>query len=73
MITTVLLDVDNTLLDFNRCAAWAMKKAMTEWGLPCHEQLYHHFQIVNQQLWHEIEEGEKPIVSSRYSIVIAAA
>lgn len=57
MITTVLLDVDNTLLDFNRCAAWSMKKAMTEWGLPCYEQLYATFQTINQKLWHEIEEG----------------
>ena len=27
MITTILIDIDDTLLDFNLCAKWAMEES----------------------------------------------
>ncbi len=57
MITTVLLDVDNTLLDFNRCAAGAMKSAFAEWDLAYEDRVLPAFHEINDQLWEQIEQG----------------
>lgn len=32
-IKAVFIDIDNTLLDFNKCALWSMQKAFNDYGL----------------------------------------
>lgn len=56
-VKAVLLDVDNTLLDFNLCAKAAMQAGMAAWGLAFDDSMFPVFQRINNQLWHEIEKG----------------
>ena len=58
MITTILLDVDNTLLDFNECARATIKEAFKSWGLNYNEKVFPIFKEVNDILWRQIETGE---------------
>lgn len=57
MISTVLLDVDNTLLDFNACALASMQDAFCAFDLPfSKEVVFPTFLRINDQLWAQIEE-----------------
>ncbi len=53
----VLLDVDNTLLDFNMCAAEALKDALSEWDIPFTEEMFPVFLSCNKYLWEQIEKS----------------
>ncbi len=55
MINTVLIDIDNTLLDFHACAERAIEKAMSDHGLNADEHLYQVFYRVTAELWRQIE------------------
>ncbi len=57
MIKVVLLDVDNTLMDFRECAHQAMHFAAEEWGLTLPANITQVFHRINDGLWHRIEEG----------------
>ena len=57
-VKAVLLDIDNTLLDFNECSRIAMKKAFESHGLAFREEVYPTFLTVNEGLWKAIERGE---------------
>lgn len=57
MITTILMDVDNTLLDFNVCAQQSIEGACNEAGITYTDDMYHAFMDVNQMLWNRIEKG----------------
>lgn len=58
MITTVLIDVDNTLLDFNECAKATIKKQFEKWNFEYTEETFPVFKEVNDMLWQKIETGE---------------
>ena len=58
MIKVVFVDIDNTLLDFDKCAKVAMKYCMDQFGVIYEEKLYETFLEVNDSLWLEIERGE---------------
>ena len=58
MIKVVFVDIDNTLLDFDKCAKVAMKYCMDQFGVMYEEKLYETFLEVNDSLWLEIERGE---------------
>ena len=34
MIHTILIDIDNTLLDFDRCAEASIRRGLSELGIP---------------------------------------
>lgn len=55
MIKVVLIDVDNTLLDFNECARQSMKKSFRMCELPYDEDKYAVFMKINDHLWEEVE------------------
>ena len=57
MIRTVLIDIDNTLLDFHKCADACLRQGFSEWGLPYRADTFSTFLTVNDRLWHEIEQG----------------
>lgn len=57
MITTVLIDVDNTILDFVKCSKWAMTQAYHAQNTAYEERFYPVFKAVNDRLWHQIELG----------------
>ena len=58
MITNVLIDVDNTLLDFNKCAEEAMKIGFSKWNIEYSDKVFPVFLEVNDSLWSKIETGE---------------
>ena len=56
MIKAILLDVDNTLLDFNKCACAAMQDAARDFSLALPEEAFSAFRRINDGLWRQIEE-----------------
>ena len=59
MIKVVLIDVDNTLLDFDACVKAALRDGFDHFGLPAYrEEMFPIFNQVNNALWHRIETGE---------------
>lgn len=58
MIKAVLLDIDNTLLDFNRSAAETIKSAFGELGLCYSDEIMGVFLRTNNMLWRQIETKE---------------
>lgn len=57
MITTVLIDIDNTLLDFNKCSRKAMIDACTAANIEFTENMVSTFHKINDTLWIKIESG----------------
>ena len=58
MIKAVLLDVDNTLLDFNKSAGETIKSAFSELGLEYSGGIFDVFLRTNDMLWRKIENKE---------------
>ena len=58
MLKAVLMDIDDTLLDFGKCAEQAMRVGFAEWGLPFGDSTYQTFTRINDGLWRMIERGE---------------
>ena len=58
MLKAVLMDIDDTLLDFGKCAKLAMRTGFDEWGLPFDDSTYPTFTRINDGLWRMIERGE---------------
>lgn len=57
MITTLLIDIDNTLLDFGKCSRNAIVKGFQDNGLIFREEYIDIFHSVNNILWAQIEDG----------------
>ncbi len=58
MIKIVLIDVDNTLLDFRKCADESMLWCAEKFGFTFPEGYLDVFFSVNDPLWRKIEKGE---------------
>ena len=57
MITTVFIDIDNTLLDFDLSARQAMSAALKEYGVSYRDDMFPTFKKINDDLWRRIEDG----------------
>lgn len=57
MIRQILIDVDNTLLNFDQCAKYAMQQGLLQYGIPYTEEIFSVFLAVNDKLWGAIEDG----------------
>lgn len=72
MIKAVLIDVDNTLLDFNECAKESMKKAFEDFGLEYKEELFEIFKSTNDGLWKKLEKEQitkEELRNTRWNII----
>ncbi len=72
MIKAVLIDVDNTLLDFNLSAERSIENAFNKYGLPYNEKTFPTFRVINDKLWDRIEQGEitrKELHRDRFNII----
>ena len=58
MLTTVLIDVDDTLLDFQACARSSMCRTLTDHGVAFREEWFAVFTEENDKLWLAVEAGE---------------
>lgn len=56
--TCVLLDVDNTLLDFDTAERQAVTDMLAEYELPHDMQAYEVYHKVNQELWAALAKGK---------------
>ncbi len=70
--TTVLFDLDGTLLDFNKAEQAAFSLSFQSLGIPCPDRLYEQYSEINDGLWKQFELGKitKPhIGSTRFRIL----
>ena len=58
MLKAVLMDIDDTLLDFGKCAEQAIRIGFAERGFPFDDSTYATFTRINDVLWQQIERGE---------------
>lgn len=58
MIKCVLIDIDNTLLDFHKCSREAMCLAAKDWEIAFPHDYFEIFTRINNSLWEKIEKGE---------------
>ena len=76
MIRAVLLDIDNTLLDFDAYVQTAMKEGFEQFGLGEYtEKTYEIFLSINGPLWHALEKKEityQELLQVRWNKVFAA-
>lgn len=56
MYKVIFVDIDNTLLDFNKCAKESMEKAFKDFGLTFKEELFDIFIDTNNRLWKDLEK-----------------
>ncbi|CAM4277997.1 YjjG family noncanonical pyrimidine nucleotidase [Erysipelothrix aquatica] len=57
---TILLDIDNTLLDFTASQDIAFGKLLNDLGIPYSDALKEKYLTINHQLWHDHEAGHIP-------------
>lgn len=58
MIKYLFLDLDNTILDFTKAEAVAIRKTMAEFGLEPTDQLAERYSAINDRHWKALERGE---------------
>lgn len=56
--STVLFDADNTLLDFDKDEDCALRRVMTEYGVPVTEENIAKYIEINVGMWKALERGE---------------
>lgn len=54
----LLMDIDNTLLDFDEAAKWGMAQCFQNAGLEYRPEMYEVFKEENNKIWRRIEKGE---------------
>ena len=57
-IKAVFIDIDNTLLDFNKSAKQSIEKSFSQHNLPFSDNVFEIFLKTNKGLWQRIERGE---------------
>ena len=57
-IKVLFLDIDNTLLDFDAGAAWAMNLCFKKAGLEYRPEMFAVFKEENNKIWRRIELGK---------------
>ena len=58
MIKTVLLDLDDTILDFHKAEGIALRKALTEMDVPVSDEIAERYSEINAAQWRALERGE---------------
>ena len=58
MIKAVFIDIDDTLLDFSKCAEYSMSESFKDFGLQFEKFMFPVFEEINAGLWHRLEKSE---------------
>ncbi|PGO31543.1 noncanonical pyrimidine nucleotidase, YjjG family [Bacillus cereus] len=69
---TLLFDVDDTLLDFQKAEKVALRMLFEEKGIPLTSEVEAQYKKINKNLWDAFEEGEinrDEVVNTRFSIL----
>ncbi|MGG0300247.1 YjjG family noncanonical pyrimidine nucleotidase [Bacillus albus] len=70
---TLLFDVDDTLLDFQKAEKVALRMLFEERGIPLTKEVEAQYKKINKSLWDAFEEGElnrDEVVNTRFSILL---
>lgn len=73
-VKAVLIDIDNTLLDFDKSAARSIKMCSDKFGLIYNEKIFRVFKKVNDELWRKIEKKEltrEQLHETRWNIIFS--
>ena len=57
-VRAILIDIDDTLLDFDKCAAFAIRRAEDATGVRLPPDAFSVFKRINRQLWDRLQAGE---------------
>lgn len=57
-VKVVFVDIDDTLLDFDLCADWAIKESAKQLNVTLPENIFTTFWKINDSLWKELEKGK---------------
>ena len=57
-IRAILIDIDDTLLDFDKCAAFSIRRAEDATGVRLPPDAFSVFKRINRQLWDRLQAGE---------------
>ena len=74
MIRYVLFDVDDTLLDFGKAEAAAIRKTFERIGIPVTDELIRRYSEINAQQWSRFEKGEitrEKLLTERFDILFS--
>ena len=74
MIRYVLFDVDDTLLDFGKAEAAAIRKTFERIGIPVTDELIRRYSEINAQQWSRFEKGEitrEMLLTERFDILFS--
>lgn len=70
MYDIILMDLDNTILDFNAAEKDSFKEILNEIGLTYTEELLKQYKKINKSLWQELEQGKIPketVLNTRFT------
>lgn len=60
MYTSLFLDLDNTLLEFNKAEAYAIRQVLISHCLPSDDKAVKTYSAINKSFWESFERGEIP-------------
>lgn len=69
----ILLDLDNTLIDFNECARHSIMNIFEELGFDYTEKVFETFICENVKIWKRLEDGEitkAELRANRWNIIL---
>ena len=72
MIDTVLLDLDDTILDFHKSEAFALKKTLEELGIEPLSSTIERYSEINDAQWKLLELGKitrEQVLTGRFEIL----
>lgn len=58
MLKAIFVDIDNTVMDFDRCSERSMRLTCKDWGVAYDRSMFEVFKRYNERRWQEIERGE---------------
>ena len=66
----ILIDLDNTLIDFNECARHSIINAFSELGFTYTDKVFETFITENVKIWKRLEKGRGPVDKGKKSVYI---
>lgn len=58
MVKYIFFDCDDTLLDFHKAEARALRRTMEKMGVPATDDVVRRYSAINQSVWELLERGE---------------
>ena len=74
MIEFLLLDLDDTILDFHKAERIAIAKTFRDFGVDPTEEVLHRYHLINKSCWERLETGEwtrEQVLVNRFDLLFA--